>query len=225
MLLEINQSEVFLDFHIYAILGFDLLIGLPLKKLLKEKSSHGGLDEKLGIAASTPIPKLKSPRVKHIPNHDPFEEEKFIFPFVSPRPTSETKCRLPPSLELEPCPSSYPNIVLNGGRDSMLILQDISLKEQNFHAMDMPKATTLETKQESTNEHVHFSFETSHVPCSFLRSLEFVSLLTTCPYEDPNHLLILVSKLFKGMVVDAYVYHKHCKYHSGTMKLALQLEQ
>jgi hypothetical protein len=79
----------------------------------------------------------------------------------------------------------------------------------------------LETKQESANEHAHFSFVTSHVPWSLLRSIEFVSLLTTCPYEDPNHLLIIVSKHFKRMVVDAYVYHKHCKSRSDTMALAL----
>jgi hypothetical protein len=37
-----------LDFHIYAILDFDLLIGYQLAKLFKEKPSYGSLDEKLG---------------------------------------------------------------------------------------------------------------------------------------------------------------------------------
>ena len=46
----------------------------------------------------------------------------------------------------------------------------------------------------------------------------------TCPYEDHNHLSILVFKLFKRMVVDAYVYHKYCKSHSGIVVLTLQLE-
>ena len=48
---------------------------------------------------------------------------------------------------------------------------------------------------------------------------------TTCNYEDPNHLSILVSKLFKRMVVDAFVYHKYCKYSSCIVILTLQLEQ
>jgi hypothetical protein len=87
--------------------------------------------------------------------------------------------------------------------------------------MDMPKATTLETKQGSANEHVTFSFETSHISCSLLGSLEFVLLQTTCPYEDHNHLLILVCKLFKRMVVDAFIYHKYCKSYSGTVALTL----
>jgi hypothetical protein len=36
--------------------------------------------------------------------------------------------------------------------------------------------------------------------------------------------LILVSKLFKRMVVDAFVYHKYCKSHRCTVALTLPLE-
>jgi hypothetical protein len=36
--------------------------------------------------------------------------------------------------------------------------------------------------------------------------------------------LILVHKLFKRMVVDAYVYYKYSKSHSCIMALTLQLE-
>jgi hypothetical protein len=88
----------------------------------------------------------------------------------------------------------------------------------------MPEATTLEIKQRSTNEQATFSFETSRVSCSLLGSPQIVSLRTTCPYEDRNQLLILVCKLFERMVVDAHVNHKHCKSHSGTVALTLQLE-
>ena len=41
----IGKTEVHLDFHIYAILEFDILIGHPLENLIQEKPSHGGLDE------------------------------------------------------------------------------------------------------------------------------------------------------------------------------------
>jgi hypothetical protein len=51
-----------------------------------------------------------------------------------------------------------------------------------------------------------------------------IVLSTVCNYEDPNHLSILVSKPFKRMVVDAFVYHKYCKSHSSTVVLILQLE-
>jgi hypothetical protein len=91
--------------------------------------------------------------------------------------------------------------------------------------MDIPAASTLETKEiNSTDEHESFSFETPHVSCSLLESLEFILLKTTSTYEDPNLLLTLIHKLFRRMVVDAYVYHKYCKSHSCTMVLTLQLE-
>jgi hypothetical protein len=48
MPIEIHKTEVFLDFHIYAILDFDFLIGYPLKKLFQEKTFHGSLSKKLG---------------------------------------------------------------------------------------------------------------------------------------------------------------------------------
>ena len=52
-----------------------------------------------------------------------------------------------------------------------------------------------------------------------------ILLGTTCFHEDHNHLLILLSKLFKRMVVDAFVYHKYCKSRSCIVALTLQLEQ
>jgi hypothetical protein len=45
VLVIIDKTEVHLDFHIYAILEFDILIGYPLENLIQEKPSHGGLDE------------------------------------------------------------------------------------------------------------------------------------------------------------------------------------
>jgi hypothetical protein len=71
----IDKIKVFIDFHIYAILEFDILIGYPIEKLLKEKPSHGSLDEKFGKTASAiPIFHLEIPMTKHNPNRDPVEE-------------------------------------------------------------------------------------------------------------------------------------------------------
>jgi hypothetical protein len=47
---------------------------------------------------------------------------------------------------------------------------------------------------------------------------------TTCNYEHHNHISILILKLFKRMVVDAFVYHRYCKSSSSTVVLTLQLE-
>ena len=61
----LGKIKVFIDFHIYAILEFDILIGYPLENLIQEKPSHGGFDEKLGTTTfTTPIPCPESPKAK-----------------------------------------------------------------------------------------------------------------------------------------------------------------
>jgi hypothetical protein len=42
----IDKVEVHLDFHIYRILDFDLLLGNPLERLHLEDSSQGSLGKK-----------------------------------------------------------------------------------------------------------------------------------------------------------------------------------
>ena len=107
---------------------------------------------------------------EHYPNHDPFEEVKFVTPFISPSP----------SLEHKQCPSNHLDIELDNGRDSTLPLQDISPKNKNYYAMDNLRAPTLELeKNNSTNKHEGFSFETSRVLCSLLESLELITLSAT----------------------------------------------
>jgi hypothetical protein len=95
VLVIINKIKVHLDFHIYAILEFELLTGYPLDKLSQVKPSHGSLNEKFGKTASTTH--LDTPMVEHHPNNDPFEEVKFISPFISPELSCEIKCLSSPS--------------------------------------------------------------------------------------------------------------------------------
>jgi hypothetical protein len=103
--IEIHETEVFLDFHIYAILDFDLLIGYPLEKLFKEKPSHGSLNNNLGTASAIHNPSLKNQKAKQQPNHNMFVEVKLVSPFISPKLACETE-RIPsPLLEHKPCPS------------------------------------------------------------------------------------------------------------------------
>jgi hypothetical protein len=211
VLVIIDKIEVFIDFHIYAILEFDILIGHPLENLIQEKPSYGGLDKKLETTAfANPIPCPEGPMVKQQSNHNPFEQVRFISPFVSPKLACETKCASSPSLEPEPCPSGYLNIILG---------------KENFCAMDMPKAPTLETKKNSANEHENFSFEIPHVLCSLSKSPTFVLLSTSYTHENHNLLLLLlVHKLLRNMVVDAYVCHKYCRSYGCIVVLTLQLE-
>ena len=136
---------------------------------------------------------------------------RFVSPFVSSKPIShlyETERPPSPSSEFKPCPSG-------------LMFHIESLEEENFCAMDLPQ--TLEPKIEnSTNEHETFEF--SQDSCPHKESLESISPSATCSHQDRNHLLVLPSKMYKRVVVDDFVYHKHSKFRGSTMSLTLQLK-
>src|SRR6185312_8147188 len=73
-----------LDFYIYDIFDFDLLLGLPLEKLL---ASHGRLDEKLREAGSaTATPHLENLLSKPLPERNPLEEMMHTSLFISSEP-------------------------------------------------------------------------------------------------------------------------------------------
>jgi hypothetical protein len=88
--------------------------------------------------------------VKQHSNHDPFEEVKFISPFISSKLSCENECSSPPSLEPKPCPSDHQNIVLDNGQESTSILHNVSLENKNFYAMDALEAPTLESKRKDS---------------------------------------------------------------------------
>ena len=90
-------------------------------------------------------------------------------------------------------------------------------------AMDLPHTPTPESKREnSTNKHENFEFPQDS--CSHKEIPESISLIATCSHQDQNHLLILPSKIYRRVVVDAFVYCKHSKFHGSTMALTLQLK-
>ena len=82
--ITVDKIEVHLDFYIYDILDFDLLLGYPLEKLL---ASHGSLDEKLRetISATTTSCSEKS-MAEHLPKQNTVEEMMHTSPFVSSKP-------------------------------------------------------------------------------------------------------------------------------------------
>ena len=97
--IKINETEVHLDFHIFAILDFELLIGYPFEKLFQKKPTHGSLGEECGKTASAT---LENPMVEHYPNHNLSKEVKFISLFISCRLSSEAEHPSPTSLECKP---------------------------------------------------------------------------------------------------------------------------
>ena len=82
--IKIEKTKIHLDFHILAILDFELLIGYPSEILFQEKSPYGSLNEEFGKIASTTH--LDIPKVEHHPNNDLFEEVKFRTPFIHHHP-------------------------------------------------------------------------------------------------------------------------------------------
>jgi hypothetical protein len=117
----------------------------------------------------------------------------------------------------------YLNVtVLNSVRETTPIFHDEYLKE-NPYAMNIPKATTLEFEEKnSTNEHENFSFIFPQDLCSHMGSPESFSLDAACFHKGHNHLSKLVYKMFRRMVVDAFVYRKHYKFHGCTAALTMQ---
>ena len=80
----VDKIEVRLDFHVYDIIDFDLLLGLPLEKLL---ASHGSLDEKLRKTGSaTATPHLENLLAKPLPEQNPLKEMMHTSPFIPPEP-------------------------------------------------------------------------------------------------------------------------------------------
>jgi len=109
---------------------------------------------------------------------------KFISLFVSH--PCEIECPSSPLLEHKPCPSGHPN--------------------ENFYATGIYEATLGTTKKNPIVEHESLFFETPQVSCSLSESPELILFSTECSYQDHHLLLILFHKLFKRVVVDAFVY-------------------
>ena len=82
--ITIDQIKVHLDFHVYDILSFDLLLGYPLEKLL---GSHGSLDEKLRETGSaTATPHLQNLLAKPLHKQNPLKETMHTSPFIPSEP-------------------------------------------------------------------------------------------------------------------------------------------
>ena len=90
---------------------------------------------------------------------------------------------------------------------------------ENQQANESCEASTLESvEKDSMDEHGTVIFE---IPCSFNFSPESGRLSAPCTHEDYNHLKVLFCKIFRRLVVDVYIYHKHCKFRGCTVALTL----
>ena len=126
--------------------------------------------------------------------------------------------------EFEPLSSGPKEVVLDHDRDSTMISHDESLDMKNRRAMECYEAPTLESiEKDSIYEHGGFILVIPQKPCSFNTSPKSGMHCAQSTHEDYNCLEVLSCKTFRRLVVDAYVYRKHCKFCGCSVVLTLQL--
>ena len=104
-----------------------------------------------------------------------------------------------------------------------MIIRDEPLGRENHRARESSEALTLELEgKDSVDGHGSFILE-SLSPRPYNTLLESATLRTTNAFEGYNHLKALCGKIFRRMVVDSYVYRKHCKFCGCIVALTLQL--
>ena len=88
--------------------------------------------------------------------------------------------------------------------------------------MEFDEAPSLESKEkDSTDEHGSFTLDIPLEPCSFNASPESGMLSASCTHKESNHSKVFSYKIFRRVVVDAFVYRKHCKFRGCTVALTL----
>ena len=107
-------------------------------------------------------------------------------------------------------------------RGTTMIFHDESLEMEKSWAKEFCEAPTLESEEkDSTNKHGSFTFDIPCKPCSFNATPKSGMLSAPCTHEDYNQLKILFCRIFRRLVVDVYVYRKHCRFCGCTMALTL----
>ena len=176
-----EDVEVILDFHIFDIQDFDLLVGQPIEKFLTNAPT-----QKLEVhpekeTISVQIAKATNSMTEPSLDSEPIEGVKRILLVDSPESLlekdveefikeddepaepvyiSEFKTSPRPPIEFEPLPSGPEKVVLDHDRDSTMISNDESLEMENPWAMKFDEAPTLESKvKDSLDKHGSFTPE------------------------------------------------------------------
>ena len=124
--------------------------------------------------------------------------------------------------EFEPLPDGLKSVDLDLDRDTTMSFHDESFEMEDQWAMEPCEAPTLESKEkDSTNEHGSFTLEMPQKQCSFNATPESDTLSAPCTHEDYNNLVVLFYKIFRRLVVDVFVYRKHCRFLGCTAALTL----
>jgi hypothetical protein len=142
----VNGTRVLLNFYIFYVVEFDVLIGQPIERLIQEGQT-GKLNIKLrkNFELSMPITRSLNTKIEPLPESDPIEEvnvaslddliepniEDDAQPFIDekeddpvPDPLDELLESPNPSIELKPLSSGFRYAFLNNDQDSPVIISN-----------------------------------------------------------------------------------------------------
>jgi hypothetical protein len=150
--LHMKDADLSLDFHVFEIPDFDIMIGHPLEKLFVGIHLSGKMDLKLGRNTVTiPITQTKNSVIEPLP---PLMEVMSVAPFESPESSLEKDTQLfieeeddlgetielpkeevltRPPIELKPLPSGLRYVFLNGNTQTSVIISDKLSEEETSH--------------------------------------------------------------------------------------------
>ena len=90
-----RETEIALDFHVFEVLDFDILIGHPVEKLFLDVLNLGELQVPLGGKPFTlPIGQAKNSLAESVPQEGPVEEVLAIMPDDDSKPSFERDAEL-----------------------------------------------------------------------------------------------------------------------------------
>jgi hypothetical protein len=150
----INGTQVLLNFYIFDVVEFDVLIGQPIERLIQEGQIEK-LNIKLGknFELSMPLTYSLNTKIEPLPESDPIEEVKVTSlddpiepnieddaqPFIDeeeddhvPDPLDELLKSPKPSIELKPLSSSLRYAFLNNDQDSPMIISNKLSQEESL---------------------------------------------------------------------------------------------
>jgi hypothetical protein len=151
----VNRTKVQLNFYIFDVMEFDLLIGQPIERLIQE-GQIGKLHIRLekNFKLSIPITHSLNTETKPIPEEDPMEEVKVVsFDVliesnleddaqffikeedespINPKPLDELLEPSKPFIELKSLSSDLRNAFLNNDQDSFVIISDKLSQEESL---------------------------------------------------------------------------------------------
>ena len=141
-----DKTELALDFHIFEVQDFDILIGHPIEKMFQTISPLGTLDITLGGKdISLPILRSKDSMIEPTPQEEIVDEVEAILPVETPESSLENDAELfseeeddqdetfelptheqPPRqpIELKPLPSGLRYAFLNDNTETPIIISD-----------------------------------------------------------------------------------------------------